>query len=88
MVGSEHVLGEQTATQRFLELFRGLQHQDAHEFLNYLLNDIAETIESKRKTKGQVNGKENTKMLISLYRRRRSKKRPSQEWKYLRASVL
>ena len=28
----------------FLELFRGYMHQDAHEFLNYLLNEIAETL--------------------------------------------
>jgi ubiquitin C-terminal hydrolase len=26
------------------ELFAGLQHQDAHEFLSYLLNDVAETL--------------------------------------------
>lgn len=26
------------------ELFRGYQHQDAHEFLSYLLNDMAETL--------------------------------------------
>lgn len=26
------------------ELFRGYQHQDAHEFLSYLLNDVSETL--------------------------------------------
>jgi len=29
-------------------------HQDAHEFLNYLLNRIVEEIEQERKQKGSV----------------------------------
>ena len=31
------------------EHFRSTQHQDAHEFLNYLLNTIVEEIEADRK---------------------------------------
>lgn len=31
------------------ELFRSTQHQDAHEFLNYLLNKIVEDIEDEEK---------------------------------------
>eukprot|EP00698_Gefionella_okellyi_P019886 TRINITY_DN6166_c0_g1_i1.p1 TRINITY_DN6166_c0_g1~~TRINITY_DN6166_c0_g1_i1.p1 ORF type:complete len:362 (-),score=50.31 TRINITY_DN6166_c0_g1_i1:19-1104(-) len=31
------------------ELFRSYQHQDAHEFLNFLLNDIAEKIGAEQK---------------------------------------
>jgi len=31
------------------ELFRSTMHQDAHEFLNYLLNQIVEEIEGERK---------------------------------------
>jgi ubiquitin carboxyl-terminal hydrolase 9/13 len=31
------------------EAFRGTQHQDAHEFLNYLLNKVIEEIEEDRK---------------------------------------
>ena len=34
------------------ELFRSTMHQDAHEFLNYLLNQIVEEMEEDRK-KGQ-----------------------------------
>lgn len=32
-----------------LELFRGTMHQDAHEFFNYLLNSISETVMKHRK---------------------------------------
>ncbi|KAH9316845.1 hypothetical protein KI387_018614, partial [Taxus chinensis] len=53
------------------ELFRSYMHQDAHEFLNFLLNDLAETLEKEtsatkklsgnllqpeKKTNGSVNG--------------------------------
>lgn len=31
------------------ELFRGYMHQDAHEFLNYLLNEVAETLQREQK---------------------------------------
>ncbi|KAJ2869033.1 hypothetical protein FB639_004797, partial [Coemansia asiatica] len=34
------------------ELFRSNAHQDAHEFLNYLLNEIAENVEKISKDKG------------------------------------
>lgn len=33
------------------ELFQGTQHQDAHEFLNYLLNKIVEEIQTDRNHK-------------------------------------
>jgi len=32
-----------------VELFRGFTQQDAHEFLNYLLNDIADTLVKEKK---------------------------------------
>ncbi|KAJ6609328.1 hypothetical protein B0H10DRAFT_2166325 [Mycena sp. CBHHK59/15] len=35
--------------REFNELFRSTMHQDAHEFLNYLLNKIVEEIEEDRK---------------------------------------
>ncbi|KAF7303112.1 cysteinease [Mycena kentingensis (nom. inval.)] len=35
--------------KEFNELFRSTMHQDAHEFLNYLLNKIVEEIEEERK---------------------------------------
>jgi ubiquitin C-terminal hydrolase len=31
------------------ELFRSTMHQDAHEFLNYLLNKVVEEIEGERR---------------------------------------
>ena len=31
------------------DLFRGSQHQDAHEFLNFLLNDVAEKLVAEEK---------------------------------------
>jgi ubiquitin carboxyl-terminal hydrolase 9/13 len=31
------------------ELFRSTMHQDAHEFLNYLLNKIVEEIEEEKR---------------------------------------
>ena len=34
-----------------VELFRGNMHQDAHEFLNFLLNEIAEGLQRERKEK-------------------------------------
>lgn len=36
--------------KEFNELFRSTMHQDAHEFLNYLLNKIVEEIEEDRRT--------------------------------------
>ncbi|KAJ7492264.1 hypothetical protein FB451DRAFT_1078182 [Mycena latifolia] len=36
--------------KEFNELFRSTMHQDAHEFLNYLLNKIVEEIEEDRKS--------------------------------------
>jgi len=41
------------------ELFRGFMHQDAHEFLNYLLNEVAEYIQKCNKKK-QEGKSENT----------------------------
>lgn len=35
------------------ELFRSTQHQDAHEFLNYLLNKVAEELEEEKITRAQ-----------------------------------
>ncbi|KZT22663.1 cysteine proteinase [Neolentinus lepideus HHB14362 ss-1] len=38
------------------ELFRSTMHQDAHEFLNYLLNKIVEEMEDDRQTGAVANG--------------------------------
>ncbi|KAH9949413.1 cysteine proteinase [Amylocystis lapponica] len=38
------------------ELFRGSMHQDAHEFLNFLLNRIVEEMEEDRKNGYHLNG--------------------------------
>lgn len=35
------------------ELFRGYMQQDAHEFLNYLLNEISDTLEKEEKNKNK-----------------------------------
>jgi len=41
------------------ELFNNHQHQDAHEFLNYLLNEMAELLEKKQKKQdGEATGGE------------------------------
>ena len=40
------------------ELFRSTMHQDAHEFLNYLLNQIVEEIDEDRK-RAYANGNGN-----------------------------
>lgn len=38
-------------------MFRGMMHQDAHEFLNFLLNDISDTLEALNKEKENGNRK-------------------------------
>mmetsp|Transcript_26131 Transcript_26131/g.62160 ORF Transcript_26131/g.62160 Transcript_26131/m.62160 type:complete len:352 (-) Transcript_26131:103-1158(-) len=38
------------------ELFRGFMHQDAHEFLNFLLNNLAEILEKEARGQRQANG--------------------------------
>lgn len=38
------------------ENFRSTMHQDAHEFLNFLLNKIVEEIEEDKKQAQNVNG--------------------------------
>ena len=38
------------------ELFNNQMHQDAHEFLNYLLNEAAELLEKREKAKARANG--------------------------------
>ena len=38
------------------ELFRSTMHQDAHEFLNYLLNQIVEEMDEQRKKSLNGNG--------------------------------
>lgn len=43
------------------ELFRSFMHQDAHEFLNYLLNVIAETLQKEQKEKKEQEEKEKEK---------------------------
>lgn len=47
-------------TDHFLELFRGFMQQDAHEFLNYLLNEVAEILQKLKKDKeGSEQNKQN-----------------------------
>ena len=41
------------------ELFRSTMHQDAHEFLNYLLNQIVEEMDDDRKKLQNGNGTPN-----------------------------
>lgn len=36
------------------ELFRSFMHQDAHEFLNFLLNDCCETLQRKQKVRAPL----------------------------------
>lgn len=38
------------------EFFRSTLHQDAHEFLNYLMNMIAEAVEKEEKDRRKENG--------------------------------
>lgn len=45
------------------ELFRGYMHQDAHEFLNYVLNEIAETLLKEKKRQSPNFGGENDKYI-------------------------
>jgi ubiquitin carboxyl-terminal hydrolase 9/13 len=48
------------------ELFRSTMHQDAHEFLNYLLNKIVEETEEERKQKGQTSSGEDCELHGSI----------------------
>ena len=41
----------------YLELFRGYMQQDAHEFLNFLLNDIDEILMMRHKKKNNQSTK-------------------------------
>ena len=38
------------------EVFNNQMHQDAHEFLNYLLNEMAEILEKRNKKAAEANG--------------------------------
>lgn len=49
------------------ELFRGLAHQDAHEFLNYLLNKVAEEIEEERKYQSRSSSGEDCAFIILIF---------------------
>jgi len=51
----------------FLEMFRGMMHQDAHEFLNFLLNDISDTLEALNKEKEKENGNRKIINLIFVF---------------------
>eukprot|EP00879_Flechtneria_rotunda_P002834 GHRR01003047.1.p1 GENE.GHRR01003047.1~~GHRR01003047.1.p1 ORF type:complete len:435 (+),score=163.33 GHRR01003047.1:149-1453(+) len=44
-----------TRLKRDNELFRSYMHQDAHEFLNYLLNQMAEILEAQDQAASQTN---------------------------------
>lgn len=48
------------------EFFRSTLHQDAHEFLNYLVNMIAEAVEKEDKLKREAGVGEYTVWAISL----------------------
>jgi len=43
------------------ELFRGFMHQDAHEFLNYIINVIAEVLQKEQKEQKEKREKEQEK---------------------------
>ncbi|KAK9313746.1 hypothetical protein V1524DRAFT_399627 [Lipomyces starkeyi] len=52
------------------ELFRSSMHQDAHEFFNFLLNEIVDNVEQhERKLRAQNNGKQvsNTRWVHELF---------------------
>ncbi|KAK9376000.1 uncharacterized protein V1513DRAFT_430277 [Lipomyces chichibuensis] len=52
------------------ELFRSSMHQDAHEFFNFLLNEIVDNVEQhERKLRGQNNSKQvsNTRWVHELF---------------------
>ena len=50
------------------ELFQGTQHQDAHEFLNYLLNKIVEEIQTdKNHRDGPLDGSHDDRMSLYNY---------------------
>jgi hypothetical protein len=49
------------------EFFRSTLHQDAHEFLNYLVNMIAEAVEKEDKLKREAGVGEYTIWAISLW---------------------
>ncbi|WAQ87447.1 hypothetical protein PtA15_8A351 [Puccinia triticina] len=42
-----------TTLKRYNELFRSTMHQDAHEFLNYLVNSVAEDVFAEQEKKRQ-----------------------------------
>ncbi|KAH9452887.1 hypothetical protein MJO29_008106 [Puccinia striiformis f. sp. tritici] len=42
-----------TTVKRYNELFRSTMHQDAHEFLNYLVNSVAEDVLKEQENKRQ-----------------------------------
>lgn len=50
------------------ELFRGNMHQDAHEFLGWLLNKIAEDVEELEKSMGKAEREERQERLGALKR--------------------
>jgi ubiquitin C-terminal hydrolase len=50
------------------ELFRGNMHQDAHEFLGWLLNKIAEDVEELEKSMGKSEREEREERLGGLKR--------------------
>lgn len=56
------------AVKRENELFRGNMHQDAHEFLGWMLNKIAEDVEELEKSMGREEREEREKRLGGLKR--------------------
>jgi len=49
------------------ELFRSTMHQDAHEFLNYLLNQIVEELEEQRKDASNAEDRELYKLFYTHF---------------------
>ncbi|ODQ66078.1 cysteine proteinase [Nadsonia fulvescens var. elongata DSM 6958] len=49
------------------ELFRAAMHQDAHEFLNFLLNEIIESIDNYKPASQVANIKDSTTWIHSLF---------------------
>ena len=49
------------------ELFRSFAHQDAHEFLSYLLNDVAETLKKDARSRHNADGSSPTSLTLSAH---------------------
>jgi ubiquitin carboxyl-terminal hydrolase 9/13 len=49
------------------EMFQGNTHQDAHEFLNYLLNDVVESVDRYEKNRSPEKAGNNSRWVHELF---------------------